>query len=353
MKVIKCLTLILVITTAMFVANGSAQNSLKSIKVDGAVNDLKYSPDGTLLAVATSKGLWLYDAETLDKIKTLTRHKKAVNALAFSGNILASVGMDKTVQLWNSDTGKRLNTLQGHKDTVKALAFSMNGKTLASADNNMLCLWNIPTGTIKKVVEGGWAKANGFGNGSILVLAFSQNDSKIICRTAYTRSVSFVDPVRTEIFNESYPDLRRGTGRSFSSTLFYYTKISALVLFPTSGETFATAEASATLGGHTGEIEIEDINVHLWSEDKKGPKVDTNHKDLVNVLALSPNGDFLATGSADKTIQVIDVGKKVLLKTLDVHENEVTALVFSPDDKMLVSGDANGTIVFHDVSGVE
>ena len=133
MKMIKCLTLILFITTAMFVENGSAQNSPKSIKVDGTVNDLKYSPDDTLLAVATSKGLWLYNAQTRKKTKTLTGHEGGVNVLVFFGNILASAGMDKTVKLWNSNTGKQLNTLQGHKDEVKVLAFSSNGKTLASS----------------------------------------------------------------------------------------------------------------------------------------------------------------------------------------------------------------------------
>ena len=64
---------------------------------------IAFSPDGSRLAVATSMGVWLYDAETFDEIALLTGHKEAVTAVAFSpdGTKIASGSVDGTVLLWD------------------------------------------------------------------------------------------------------------------------------------------------------------------------------------------------------------------------------------------------------------
>ncbi len=64
---------------------------------------IAFSPDGSRLAVATSMGVWLYDAETFDEITLLTGHKETVTAVAFSpdGTKIASGSVDGTVLLWD------------------------------------------------------------------------------------------------------------------------------------------------------------------------------------------------------------------------------------------------------------
>ena len=44
---------------------------------------IAFSPDGNRLAVATSIGVWLYDAETFNEIALLTGHKDAVSSVEF------------------------------------------------------------------------------------------------------------------------------------------------------------------------------------------------------------------------------------------------------------------------------
>ena len=63
---------------------------------------IAFSPDGSRLAVVTSIGIWLYDAETFDEIALLTGHKDEVTAVAFSpdGTKLASGAQEGTVLLW-------------------------------------------------------------------------------------------------------------------------------------------------------------------------------------------------------------------------------------------------------------
>ena len=112
----------------------------------GNINQIQFSPDSTILAVASSIGIWVYETDTYQEIALLTEHTDDVKSLAFSpnGKILASGGGwdDKTIYLWDTTTGQFQKTLKGHTGAVTSLAFSPDGKTLASGslDKNNLSL---------------------------------------------------------------------------------------------------------------------------------------------------------------------------------------------------------------------
>ena len=63
----------------------------------GLIYQIQFSPDSTILAVASSIGIWIYDAQTYQELTLLTKHEGAVTGLAFSpdGQMLASGGEDK------------------------------------------------------------------------------------------------------------------------------------------------------------------------------------------------------------------------------------------------------------------
>lgn len=67
----------------------------------GTVTQVAYSPDGRLLAVASSLGVYLYDAETLEEVRFI-ECDAWVYSVAFSpdGATLASGSGDGTVRLW-------------------------------------------------------------------------------------------------------------------------------------------------------------------------------------------------------------------------------------------------------------
>lgn len=64
--------------------------------------DIVYSPDGARLAVASSIGIWIYDAATGEELDLLIGHTGYVLSIAFSpdGLTLASASSDGTVLLW-------------------------------------------------------------------------------------------------------------------------------------------------------------------------------------------------------------------------------------------------------------
>ena len=58
----------------------------------GKINEVKYSTDGTRLAVASSIGIWIYDAQTGEELELIRGHTSGVNSVSFSpdGTTIAS-----------------------------------------------------------------------------------------------------------------------------------------------------------------------------------------------------------------------------------------------------------------------
>lgn len=125
----------------------------------GYVRDVVYSPDGNSIAVASSIGIWLYDAQTYQEVFLLTGHRSGVNSVSFSsdGQTLASGGgfLDQTIRLWDVSTGeqKHKHRFIGHRGDVLSVSFSPDGQTLASAGHDIR-LWDVSIGKLKHELKG-------------------------------------------------------------------------------------------------------------------------------------------------------------------------------------------------------
>jgi len=161
----------LFLTFALFLTSAFAQDYIKPGLLEGpkmrlgkgAVNDLKFSPDSTRLAVASSCGIWIYDAYTGNELDFLTGPMEGINSVDFSpdGKIIVSGSKDGTVKLWDTTIGKHLKTLREHVWDVNSVCFSLDGRIIASGSAyGTLRLWNATTGKHLKKLRGHTAGIN-------------------------------------------------------------------------------------------------------------------------------------------------------------------------------------------------
>jgi WD40 repeat protein len=119
------------------------------------VHSLSFSPNGKLLAVASSlqgkiELLDMTDGKySAEPIETRSQLPLSV-AFSPDGNTLAAGGRDGFVRLWEVATRKLAATLNGHTAVVTSVAFSPDGKLLAAASRDkMIRLWDISIGNKK------------------------------------------------------------------------------------------------------------------------------------------------------------------------------------------------------------
>ena len=104
--------------------------------------NVAYAPDGTRLAVASSIGIWVYDAQTGEELDLLAGHTGDVYSVSFSpdGSTLASGSSDGTIHLWDTGSGEHVRTLSGHTGWVESVSsVRMAARSLREVGERSIC----------------------------------------------------------------------------------------------------------------------------------------------------------------------------------------------------------------------
>jgi WD40 repeat protein len=91
------------------------------------------------------------------------------------------------------------------------------------------------------------------------------------------------------------------------------------------------------------------VTANAASQAQPDVVIQTAHSQSVTAFAVSPNGQWLATGSADKTVKIWDLAKGRVLRTFFGHTEKVIVLAISTDGRLLASGDDNRIVKVWDV----
>jgi WD40 repeat protein len=131
-------------TIKIWTPEGKLLATLKGHK--GAVRKVNFSPDGKRLVSGSADGtvgLWNLEGKIPTLLSRLQGHQGGVWIVNFSpdGQVIGSSSGDGTVKLWKNN-GELITTLTGHKSIVRSMAFSPDNQVIASASNdNTVKLW--------------------------------------------------------------------------------------------------------------------------------------------------------------------------------------------------------------------
>lgn len=101
--------------------------------------------------------LILWKPETSKKpFERMTGHQQLINDVKFSpdGRLIASASFDKSIKLWNGITGKFVAVLRGHVQRVHSIAWSADSRLIVSGSaDSTLKAWNIKAGKDKNLLH--------------------------------------------------------------------------------------------------------------------------------------------------------------------------------------------------------
>lgn len=334
----------------------------------GEIAAIQFSPDGSLLAVASSVGIWLYDAATGKELALLPRHRDGFNVSATSAaggafiknsltfspdnKLLASASEDDTIRVFDVTTYKVVRTLYKTEKIAtnpmagtpyKALAFSADGKTLTSLEGigeRRIKVWDVNSGALLSDVSG-----------RIGGRPLQKNQAGVLARVEVS-----TDPEENQQDNPLLAMTLSPDGSTFAATKSKITVVNGI------------PDTEIRLGNvHTGELELPSIKIQSLTENNDPNLPDTSFYPISD-LTFSPDGTTLA-GIAYRNMRernknsqrirhtivrfwYVSTGEEVatIMPKQGVVNPQSPVFAFSPDSRTFVTADKGAPIQLWDVS---
>ncbi|VVB10854.1 unnamed protein product [Arabis nemorensis] len=318
---------------------------------------------------------------------TIAGHEDSVLCVSFSpdGNQLASGSGDTTVRLWDLNTQTPMFTCRGHRNWVMCIAWSPDGKHLVSGSKaGEVCCWIPKTGELdgkplmghkKWITSISWEPVHLNYPCRRFVTSSKDGDARIwditlrkCVASHWTYKLCYLCQMgwgwnHIYRFSRLYNNV---VGRFSGGSSTFEVTIEDYVLrtgsFDHTGKQYSSPEEvrKAALKrynqakGMSGERLVsgsDDFTVVLWEQSvsNKPKKHLLGHPQPVNHVCFSPNGQWIASASFDRSIRIWDGITGDFITTLRGHVGRVYQISWSPDSRMLLSGSRDSTLKVWDI----
>jgi platelet-activating factor acetylhydrolase IB subunit alpha len=282
---------------------------------------------------------------------SLAGHRESVTSLVFHPvySLVLTASEDATIKLWDFESGKFERTLQGHQEAVNDLAINHNGTMLASCSSDLsIKLWDMEQFENIKTLQGhdhtvSAVKFNGAGD---FIVSASRD------KTIKLWEVATGFCVRTFVGHDQW--VRRALIHPFGTFIISASMDQTIKVW-----NFKTGEIIKTLREHEHVIEtlaISNANadqfIKLMREEEKqtNPSNAATHQtqgqgsSSASSQSQSLGGEYLVSGSRDKTIRLWELSSGQCIRTLSGHDNWIRSVTFHPSGRYLISCSDDKTI---------
>lgn len=328
----------------------------------GNVRDTAYSADGTMLAVAGSMGVWLYDGSDMMATPTLLEgHSESIISIDYApdGVLLATGSFDDTVRLWDTGSGEEIAIFAEHESDVRFVTFSPDGSRLATSSGfGSIIIYDVVAQRVEHVIDGHQSRVE--------VLAYSSDGSVLASGSADETVRLWSVEGTVELVGEINPGARV-SALEFSPVdplltigLTSFGSSSAVESFLSIWETenftqFATLDViegtvwdleysidGSLLAAHDGDELVRVFDTMTLTEiaTLEGPPT-------VGAFGLSiaPDGSTLAQSVFGGGV-IFDLSTQEIVATFPEHQIEIDTIAFAPDGASLfwMSSGGNRTV---------
>lgn len=343
---------------------------------DNSIYTLAVSQDGLQAATSSPKDgiakVWDLSADLEFAPSEIARFTKAI---AHPGSGLVAGSGDKVIYVWDARAGHRRHTLAAHGEPAKVIAFNSDGSLLASIGmengTETLRVWELTLGELRYAIPTGQQNSG--------KVWFIENDTQLLVESGTTLArLDLAAGTNAPLFPDSSPlagkkllNVDVNAARTYLSAAFEAEAANTFtaVYAALSGDAAPlTLDVPEVTGVRTfflpkeGELILcqtnrkenggaGDATLARWDIAQNAlVATAAGHTREIKALAVSNDGNLLATGSDDSTAIIWKLDDLTRLATLRGHSSQIGTLAFSPDHNRIVTGSTDLTFKIWDVA---
>lgn len=322
---------------------------------DATVHSLSFSPDGSLLASASHDGMVILWNRKTGQVTSVLEHLEKVTYVDFSsdGLLVASISISSTIRSWLVSNGQEMNVWTGRDESVDEFTFPSTGSSLAFASGYTVHVWDARTGQDKHVYQGknrcvvvifspnGAFLATGWEDGVIRIFPFDKPGKMLEYTTRH-------DSIQSLAFS---PDSLLLASGSYNGYMCMWNLQNDTEMYRLEN---IQGSAQSLLFSHDGGVlaaRPHGDDIKLWdaSTGQALRVFDRSDNEIWDTIQFSPTEPVLVS-YRHKTIILWDVAVNHEMEMSEHHQCALQDMQFSPDGFLLASTSANHRIKIWDTN---